>query len=200
MALHENQPLTQGLDIYGPIERARRCLDSWLKEESRHLPEMRRRRVAALMARYFHYESDVNDQLMFSFLRHYGGHREIDMDDPSSVRMEIKELLDTSVPCSESFLARTLRAAAIVSMVAFPAYFVWDAAQWKITPEQQATLKAQVEKIVTLDAGVTSARVWSKVKKPLEIRSYHHISYWHYDDAREMLDKWLKDLESGAGM
>src|SRR3989304_6846467 len=103
------------LDIFAPLEQAAACLDIWLRQEKRRLTAGQKQRAAALIARYFHYEDEVTDQLMLSFLRHYSGRHDVDMEDPASVRMEIKAVLDKSHPHSfEAGGGRRILAAFVV--------------------------------------------------------------------------------------
>lgn len=176
-------------DLYAPIEQARRCLDLWLAEEGRDMDEKRRQRASALMARYFMHEEQATDQLMLSFLRHYSGHREVDIDDMASVKMEIKALLDQSVPASPPTARRVSVAFAVGLVLALALAGGWQASQRKITQEQQAELRGIVDDIVAAQEGVTHAAVWTRVKKPLAVDRYQDISWWDFDESREMLMK-----------
>ncbi len=201
---------TKSCDIYGPIEQARRCLDIWLREEGRLLPQVQKERAAALMARDFYHEDDAPDQLMLSFLRHYSGRFEIDMEDPTSVRMEIKALLDKSsfapvaVPApAASFGRHALMAAGVGVVLTILAFFFWALAHKKITTAQQAELKGLVVQIVKLNPALSHSAIWSKIKAPLDVRSYEDISYWDYREARQIVEKELSRLEKrsvGAGV
>lgn len=184
-------------DIRAPIEQAARCLDLWLKEEERAMPERWRQRTAALLARYFQHEDDVTDQLMLSFLRHYSGWREIDLEDPSSVRMEIKTLLDKSAPKPAQPLNVLIAVTAAVVMTVL-CFCGWEMSRMKLSPAQQADLKLRIERIVRQNKGVTHAEVWSGIKKPMAVRRYQDISYWDYNKIVGMLEKW--PVASGAGM
>ncbi len=122
----------QKLDISGPIKQAERCLDQWLKEENRSLPAAERQRVAALVARYFYHEDEVTDQLILSFLRHYSNGNVLDMEDPASVRMEIKSVLDQSRVRQSVPILRVAVGLSFVALVAAGAYG-WNAAHEPIT-------------------------------------------------------------------
>ena len=185
------------LDILGPIEQAERCLGQWLSEEKRALATRQRQRVAALMARYFHHEEEVTDQLMLSFLRHYSNQNEVDMEDPTSVRMEIKTVLDKSqmqVPAGYSY--RRTAAIFAIFVLTLTGLYGWDMAHRKITREQQAELKSLVHQIEVLDPQVSTAAVWNSVKAPLQVKSYQEMTWWDYRQGREMLEERLSLLSS----
>lgn len=201
--------LATDLNIYAPLEQALRCLETWLKEESRAMDRKGKHRTAALLARYFQYEDDVTDDLILSFLRHYSGRKEIDIEDPTSVRMEIKSLLDRSKPAPglsvKSLVSQFILPTAAGLCLGSAAFLAWAFVQRPITPEQQMALKEKVAEIAALDQRLTPNAVWAEVKKPLDVTSYHEISWWHYDDAQEKLDQWLLDLKenrlaAGPGM
>lgn len=187
------------LDIFGPIEQAARCLELWLKEGKRHLPAAQKQRAAALMARYLHHEDQVTDELMLSFLRHYSNRGNVvDMEDPTSVRMEIKALLDQSVSCDPAaahgkrpLLAMFVAGLTLMAVMAG----IWEISHKKITREQQASLKEMVRQVVLLDKHATHAAVWAEVKAPLQVRSYQNISWWKYRQGRMILQKKIEGLK-----
>ena len=186
--------LTRQFDAEGPIRQASRCLDLWLKEERRAMDRRHRRRTAALMARYFYNEDQVTDQLLLSFLRHYAGWKEIDIEDPASVRQEIKILLDKSKPREVPRHMLSLTAGMVLMALVFCG---WNLSQRKITLTQQEDLKKRVELVVAAKPQLTRARIWAEIKKPLEIRSYQQMSYWDYKQTVERLEAMSC---SGAGM
>lgn len=173
------------LEIFAPIERATRCLDQWLKEEGKALSRAKKRRAAALMARYFQHEDDLNDALMLSFLRHYSGRGDVDMEDPTSVRMEIKAVLDGAREgAGGRGAAFFIVVGALLMALAFSG---WELGHRKITPAQQAELKELVHDIAELDPATTSAGIWADVKEPLKVRSYQDITLWDFAASRDML-------------
>ncbi|MCE9507783.1 MAG: hypothetical protein K8R48_05625 [Alphaproteobacteria bacterium] len=184
------------LAILAPIEQASRCLETWLKSEKRFLTARQKQRAAALMARYFHHEDEVTDQLMLSFLNHYSGQQEVDMEDPTSVRMEIKAVLDKSQLYDHAGGGgkRRLATLAIAVMVMVLPLMAWGVSHQKINKEQQAELKAMVQRIVELDPYATHAALWAEVKQPLGIRSYQDITQWDYWQSRKRLEKRFNDL------
>ncbi len=189
--------LVNSCDIYGPIEQATRCLDRWLTEENRFMPLRHKERVAALMARYFHVEDAVTDDLMLSFLRHYSGLREIDIEDPQSVRLEIKALLDQSqvqVPgagiSGYVFITRALMAFAGGVLITVLLVLSWQLENKKITDAQKATLQDKVREIVRLHPDIHPATVWADVKRPMKVARVEDISYWDFDESLEILEKW----------
>lgn len=184
------------LDIFAPIEQATRCLEMWLKSENRFLTDRQKQRAAALMARYFHYEDEVTDQLMLSFLNHYSGQHEVDMENPTSVRMEIKAVLDKSHMYDRETYGGKRRLAAFVIAVAVAAVSlgVWEFSHQKITREQQVELKEMVHRIAALDQNATHAAIWAEVKQPLQVRSYQDITWWDYRQSRKRLQKRFNDL------
>ncbi|MBU6475854.1 MAG: hypothetical protein KGQ70_07790 [Alphaproteobacteria bacterium] len=181
--------LERKLDIRGPLEQAERCLGQWLKEEKRALPPAERKRAAGLMARYFYHEEEVTDELMLSFLRHYSCGKVLDMEDPASVRMEIKSVLDQSE-------AQKGRARGSVMMAALAALFFflygWTFAHRPVTPAEQADLKALVRDTVSRDSSLTIAAVWDTVKKPLHLRRYADMDQWQYWWSKSMLEDELR--------
>lgn len=171
------------LDILGPITQAQRCLDQWLKEEGRAMTSAQKKRAAALMARYFQYEDEVTDTLMLSFLRHYSGKTAVDMEDPSSVRLEIKAVLDTAhpaVPDRRRWLAALLLLGALAAAG-------FAATQRQITREEQAELKALVRVADAADPEKTSAAIWREIKAPAGVRRYEDLTWWDYRRARKIL-------------
>jgi hypothetical protein len=175
-------------DVFGPIEQARRCLDLWLKEEKRRMDAPQRQRAAALIARYFLHEDQVTDRLLLSFLRHYSGRKEIDIEDPASVRREIKALLDQSRPRSLAIAAweRAVAGAALCVILALSSAGAWHYAHKKITPAQQAELRMLVDDNAARGS-LTHPRDRSEIKAPLEVKSYRDISWWDYAESKERL-------------
>src|SRR6218665_4064713 len=185
-----------------PVVQARRCLERWLGEESRYLPERQRRRAAALMARYFLYEDNVTDELMMSFLRHYAGFRVIDMEDPASVRTELKAVLDASVvrePSPSSiFSARHYFFAAAVFGCLLLGVLLWLRPSPPINVVQERELKSRVEKLTALDPTLRAVTVWAKVRAPFGVSRYRELTHEQYDDAKAMLDGWIAELQRAS--
>jgi hypothetical protein len=173
---------TEKLDIFGPLAQSRRCLDQWLSEEGRIMPERLKRRTAALIARYFYHEDELNDQLLLSFLRHYSGQGAMDIEDPSAVRMEIGNLLGQSSFADNPSSRLPLYALSVTAAV-MAVMIVSHIAGWTITPAQQNELKVMVER-VSLAERRPAAAVWTEIKKPLGVRRYQDISYWDYRKVR----------------
>jgi hypothetical protein len=185
------------LDIFAPLRQAERCLEIWLRSENRSLTKKQKQRTAALMARYFHHEDEVTDQLMLSFLRHYSGEHEVDMEDPTSVRMEIKAVLDKSQLHDQAAHGKKRILAAFAGGVMIVAVSVgaWEISHKTISKEQQAELKALVHQIAALDQGATHAALWAEIKQPLQVRSYQDITWWDYRQSRQRLEKRFNDLQ-----
>lgn len=181
------QKLEQALDFAAPITRARRCLARWLKEERRHLDAALQSRAAALIARYFLHEEGVNDALILSFLRHYSGKKEIDLEDPASVRMELKSVLDQAAPAARAAPSRW-RAFAAGAGIALALLAAWALSTATITRGQQAELKSLVGEI-SASAGVPPAALWAEIKRPLGVSRYEDILWIHYPRARAVLEK-----------
>lgn len=183
-----------------PVLQARRCLDIWLAEESRHLPERQRRRAAGLMARYFLYEDNVTDELLMSFLRHYAGFRVIDMEDPASVRTELKAVLDSSVVWEPSplsiFSARHYFLAAAVFGCLLLGTLLWLRPSPPISVVQERELKMRVEKLTTLDPSLRPVTIWARVRAPFGVSRYRELTHEQYDDAKAMLDGWIIELQT----
>jgi hypothetical protein len=184
------------LDILGPLEQAERCLAQWLKEEKKVLPARQHQRVAALMARYFQYEDEVTDELMLSFLRHYSSHNAVDMEDPASVRMEIKAMLDKSQeqgPAGQERRRLATMAAAFTLLLSV--LYGWDFIHRPMTRDQQEELKALVHRIDNLEPDKTSAAIWKTVKAPLQVKRYQDMTWWEYRQSRKILEKQLAALQ-----
>lgn len=186
--------IAQECNIYGPIDQARCCLDAWLAEESRFLPDRQKERTAALMARYFHVEEAVTDELMMSFLRHYSGMREIDVEDPRSVRMEIKALLDQArvqdILPNNVFLKKVLVSFIGGICLTLALVLSWHLENKKITEAQQAILQDRVRNITHQSSDTHPATVWAAVKKPLDVSRIEDISYWDFDESLALLENW----------
>ena len=183
------------LNILGPIEQASRCLETWLVEEGRNLEAKQKQRAAALIARYFQYEAEMTDELMLSFLRHYSNQHEIDMEDPTSVRLEIKGVLDQSriyVPVNRKFFWEAFLTGMMIASLSLGA---WQTVHKKVTRAQQAELKILVHKIVELDPSSTSAAIWAETKQPLQVKSYQDMNWWAYYQSRKILEKRLNSIK-----
>lgn len=182
----------QKLALTEPLAQAARCVDLWLEEENRTLPPPQKQRVVALIARYFHCEEDLTDALILSFLRHYSGRQNIDLEDPTSVRMQIKTLLDQTetkpAPRRIHVTAAFIFGILLSGMVSLH--------HFKIGNAQQTELKTLIQRIADADGHITHAALWAETKKPLGIRSYKDMSYWNYLKARRDLKTRLK--ESGS--
>ncbi len=179
-------------NIRAPLEQAERCLVQWLKEERRALPVAERRRAAGLMARYFYHEEDVTDQLMLSFLRHYSNGNVLDMEDPASVRMEIKSVLDQSQTCASASGRWRMTLLFIVFIMSLAGLIGLDIAGSPINDSEQADLKTLVHEVVAHDPRLSSMKVWDMIKRPLHIRRYADMDRWEYLQSRLMLEKLLQ--------
>ena len=189
------------LDVLGPIEQAERCLDAWLTEEKLFLTKKQKRRVTALMARYFLYEDEVTDELMFAFLRRHSGlHEDVDMEDPASVRNEIQTTLGMARPedMAPAGNRRVLTAFIIGLVLASFALGIWGVGHQKISREEQASLRTLVQQIADLDPAVSRSDVWTEVKGPLHIKSYQDMTLWDYYKSRKRLELRLKELQKKA--
>ena len=152
-------------------------------------------RRLALMARYFQYEDEVTDELMLSFLRHYSGKQVLDMEDPASVRQEIKAVLDKSSERPPVVLPRRGYAAAALLLIILSSG--WGVMHRKITRDEQAELKTLVHELDALDPTMTSAAIWHSVKDPLQIRRYEDMTWWDYWRSRGALQQKLAQLRRG---
>jgi len=194
------------LNLFAPIEQAQRCLDTWLKEEGRVLNKATKKRAAALMARYFQHEDEVGDEIMMSFLRHYSGKQVMDIEDPTSVRLEIKTLLDRSRAREESGARTAVFSFAIGVLLVLLALGGWHYSQKTITVAQQEELKTLVRQITELEKNASAASVWAEIKSPLGVKKYQDIRWRDYGQSRDHLKKRLEELQNaspvpaGAGM
>jgi len=188
------------LRIFAPLEQASGCLDVWLKEERRMLSDRQKRRAAALIARYFEREEDADDDLILSFLRHYSSGRVIDIEDPTSVRLEIKAALDSSVPYLPP--DRHTRAGVFLlgCCVAAVLAGLWHFAQRPITRVQQETLKTLVYEVARLEGSASPARIWKDVKAPLNVTRYQDITWWGYHRAMARLTERAERLRANAAL
>ncbi len=185
--------MTQLINIYAPIAQAERCLDLWLAEEGRVLHPRLKSRAAALMARYFLHEDDVPDALMLSFLRHYSGFGEVDLDDPACIRQELQSVLDKSahVAGAEGHRHVSVTKAALCGMIVTTVIFIgWNIMHKKITHDQQTALKNTVERIVAAE-GVSHASVWAQAKREYGVARYQDIRWIDYGAVQEALSARL---------
>ncbi len=165
-----------------PLSQARRCLEIWLREEGRFMPPRQRQRSAALIARYFAHEDDVSDALILSFLRHYSGFSAVDLDDPQSVRLELKASLDQAVLRTVSIYGRPwLAATAGIITTAAMLIFVY-LSQQTLSPAQQDELRAAVAGRARTQ-GVAVASVWAGIKRDFGVTRYQDIRRWDYAEA-----------------
>ena len=188
MPMKKQADFLRDLSIADPLQRAERCLDLWLKEEKRDMPQLSRQRLAALIARYFLHEDEVNDMLILSFLRHYSGRREIDMDDAGAVKNEIKSLLDSAAPRSEVRTIWPMFFAALGFLVAL-LVSGYHLSQKKITDQQARMLKEKVAEVVKQNPDLSAASIWARVKKDMDVKKYEDISYWRYKSAEENIER-----------
>lgn len=183
-----------GEEIFAPLQQARQCLDRWLAEENRSMPAYDRSRASALIARYFLYEDQVTDDLILSFLRHYAGKRMVDLDDPASVRRELKGLLDRSVikrRNDDSEIRHSIAAFAAGILICLLLVGGWKASQMTLTPLQQAELRMLVDRIADSSGTRAHAAIWATVKRQQGVRRYQDISYWAFGDSKRQLEKLL---------
>lgn len=179
----------QQLQIYAPVDQAQRCIDIWLKEEGRSLRQRDKKRLAGLVARYFYYEEDLNDQLMLSFLRHYSGNKVIDMEDPAAVREEIHAILEkSSVGHGRDISYHVLLVVTTILLFMAVCFTVVEIIHLPMTTAQQQSLKSRVQDISARRVGLAPSTIWARVKKPLGVKSYQDITFWQYDDAMAQLD------------
>ena len=169
-----------------PLDQAERCLQLWLREENKTLPKAEQKRLAALLARYFLYEDDKSDAVMLSFLRHYSGKNDINLDDPGSLRHEMKTILDRGLTEDKK---RPYSAILLALCFLFLLYSsLLPVMSKKITDAQASILKQQVDHIAeTSSLNLSHAAIWAQVKKELNVRRYEDISYWDYDQAQDVL-------------
>jgi hypothetical protein len=179
------------IDFYAPLAQAGRCLGQWLEEEGLTLDAASHARASALLARYFHGGEAVTDQLLLSFLRHYSGRRVVDMEDPVSVRREIKDLLDRAVPRPLAVARGRVYAISCASFAALVlALGLW--ARCPISAEEQVRLKSLVHQVAVADGASTHAAIWAQLKGPLKLRSYQDMSHLDYARSRTILERRLR--------
>ena len=211
MRIHIKPRVSASLSVgmSAPIERARRCLEIWLREEGLNLSRRKRQRAAALIARYFYNEEDLRDRLILSFLRHYSGFRDVDMEDISMVSQEIQATLDEARPALPFFAnprwamsASFFSALLVVILAAFLLFFRAPSAVvpvGTISRVQQAQLKKMVDGIAVTHPHISRAAIWESVKKPLGIRSYADIPVSRFKEAERILEKRYTLSISRAG-
>ncbi|MDD9900625.1 MAG: hypothetical protein OXT65_06565 [Alphaproteobacteria bacterium] len=179
------------INIGAPLAQATRCLHMWLEEEGRCLPYAKRRRAAVLIARYFMYEDDTTDELILSFLRHYSGRRVSDMDNPTTVRLEIKSILDQSDAIAPWRKTRKWMVAG--AMVVF---LLLSMSGWMVRPmthAEQEELKGLVRQVVDR-SHVAPVTVWAEVKRPLNVHRYQDMTWLQYRKSRAFLKERLESL------
>ncbi len=171
--------------VYAPITQAARCLDAWLAEDGHSLSPRQRQRASALIARYFENEESVSDELILSFLRHYGGFGVVDLDDPQSVRQSLKDVLDRRQPRKDVYPLRILLA---ITMLCLTAIVMVYYLSLPITLAQQKELREAVASHAA-EKQVSPVSVWADIKSNLGVRRYADIKRSYYDDALQMLGK-----------
>lgn len=197
-------------DVESPLAQAGRCLDLWLGEESLFLDPRHRKRTAALIARYFHNEEVLSDQLILSFLRHFSGFGEVDLDDAGAVRREIGRLLKTALPRpgtrglaeKDSVGNVGIYVSALILgglMIAWGA--VGYAAGQPVTLAEVTELRLLVARVVDVEKAhgmttVSHQKVWSELKKPLAVSRYQDMSRADYRASRRLLETRLERLET----
>lgn len=198
-------------NMEAPLAQAARCLDLWLAEEKLSLDPRKKRRVAALIARYFYNEDILTDQLIMSFLRHYSGWHDVDMEDVGAVRQEIKRVLDETEPVPGHvnsnageeknraaffyIVALLLGAAMIFTGVGLSTQDV------PVTRAEQEQLRLLVDHVVDLEkqahgVNISHQKVWSEIKKPLTVRSYQDMGRKDYEESRARLLQKIQQLEN----
>lgn len=180
-------------EIEAPLAQAKRCLDQWLREEGRTLPPRLRNRAAALMARYFLNEAQMNDALMLSFLRHYSGFGEVDFDDPGAIRRALAAVLDKTAHAGAGGASipphRAMQITAIAACLTSIIWLGWNAWHMTITPAQQALLRMAVDRRAASEH-LPHATVWADLKRDYNVRRYQEIRRYDYNAA-------LKKLQMG---
>lgn len=166
-------------NVYAPITQATRCLDLWLGEEGYSLTPRQKQRASALIARYFENEDTVGDELILSFLRHYGGFGVVDLDDPQSVRQSLKHVLDRRQLKKDSYLLLVLLAMTMTCLTAIVMVFYLSL---PITPAQQKELRLVVATQAAAKQ-VSAVTIWAEIKNNLGVRRYVDIKRWDYEDA-----------------
>ena len=201
-------------DMEAPLVQAVRCLELWLAEEKLSLDPRRKKRVAALIARYFYNEDILTDQLILSFLRHYSGWHEVDLEDVGAVRHEIKRVLDETIPVSGPIpgsvsavgareegrgtmffyiVALALGAAMIFAGVGL------SGTNALVTRGEQEQLRILVDQVIDLEkqkhgVEISHQKLWAEIKKPLTVRSYQDMTHKDYKESRQRLEQKLREL------
>jgi hypothetical protein len=86
-------------------------------------------------------------------------------------------------------IAAAFVACAVLSIMAF-----YPVATKTITEHQAEDLRRHVAELARSAAPPrTTATIWADIKKELKVRRYEDISYWDYDEAKEI----LKRLKTG---
>ena len=207
---------TQLFDMEAPLEQALRCLDLWLAEEKLFLEPRKKKRVAALLARYFYNEDILSDQLIISFLRHYSGWHEVDMEDVGAVRMEIKRVLDKAQALpgtghlkeakeeeerwSALFYVAALVLGASMVVAGLTHSFAGD---MPVSRNEQQYLRSLVDQVVDLEkqahgVNIPHQRIWSELKKPLTVRSYQDMSRADFEASRALLETKIRELSPSS--
>jgi len=193
-----------------PLIQAERCVDIWLREEKMAIEPRQKRRVVALVARYFHGEENIKDALILSFLRHYSGWKDVDMEDMSAVSYEIKNVLDLAEPLDKpldkqfeqnpymrtplpalyamAFCAMFFMACAVIYVVPFAS----ETPSVSISHQESLALRDLVH-LVAAKRGEKHLTVWAELKAPLKIRSYLDMDQKQYQSSKDKLIKWLDE-------
>jgi len=83
----------ENFEIKAPIKVARMALDTWLDQEQLTLSEKKKQRVAALLAHYFHDQSEISPARIKNYLGNLAGGADVDLEDDQSVEIEIQRIL-----------------------------------------------------------------------------------------------------------
>lgn len=198
----------QLFDLESPLSQAGRCLDLWLAEEGLSLDPRRRRRAIALIARYFHNEENLSDQLVLSFLRHFSGFGDIDMDDAGAVRREVARLLKGAIqrPGAVAEVNGRGSGAACLAVLVTGVFMIacgvmgYEAGQ-PVTLAESVELRQLVDHVVDLEKArglqdVSHQRVWADLKRPLAVSRYQDMSRSEYRASRKLLEQRLRRMNA----
>jgi len=201
-----SQNIPMSFEVEMPLIQAERCVDIWLSEAKMAIEPRQKRRAVALVARYFHGEENIKDALILSFLRHYSGWKDIDMEDMSAVSYEIKNVLDLAEPLDKQFEQKpythtplpalyALAFCAIFFMACAVIYVMPFASKTPSTPisHQESLALRDLVHLVAVKRGEKHLTVWAELKAPLKIRSYLDMDQKQYQNSKNKLIKWLDE-------
>ena len=183
------------------FQQMERCLLLWLEKSELKMPKAYQKRAIALMMRYFEHEEDCSDQLVMSFLHHFGGLGYVEIDDIDAVKYALAETLKKTHPSPQSMRFDYPLMLLVVSsfcLIAFVfVYFFFSADP--ITRQQAESLRDKTQTIVLkaqndCEMNIRAQTLWDEiVKKPYALKSYLDLKQRHLRKTHQTFDAFIAD-------